>query len=160
MINISVGNLMTVLIPAIMGFAALIMGLRTTAFGSKFRNNAKETQALVLDRMVESKTTTQTHGGYSTKAHYYLVLQPNVSDLPSTVKLEVRSDDYVTAEKGEIIKIYYLPNDAKHISLQREIWGALGKALMFFSILLFVIAAIIAYSEFGYLFGGVGKFAD
>lgn len=152
MINISVGNLMTVLIPAIMGFAALIMGLRTTAFGSKFRNNAKETQALVLDRMIESKTTTQTHGGYSTKAHYYLVLQPNVSDLPPTVKVGVRSEDYVTVEKGEVITIYYLPNDTQHISLQRDIWGALGKALMGFGVLVLIIAIAIAFSEFKFLF--------
>ena len=150
-ITLPIGDIVAVAGFGILGISTMILGIRAMIFGAKFRNNARETMAFVMSRTVQGELEIREHGGYSHKARYYVTLKPDVPDLPTLVTFEVRSEDYVKIEGGEMVKIFYLPHDDKHIALDRNGWGALGKGFLFIG----ALATIVAVGYIVYRFVGM-----
>ena len=101
-----------------------IYGVWLFCFGFHFRKSAYEGVAAINKREIMERTAeNRKHGNLDMTTLYCLRLLLNgVRGLPSEAFIWVNKSEYVKALEGDLVTIYYLPDDTTHIALSRTRW--------------------------------------
>ena len=127
-----------------MSILFLILGVKNYMFGRKFMNEALETYAAV-----EKKFMRVTHKNGGSTKHYYFYLRIEESDLMGTAKIKVKSQEFYATAEGDTVRVYYLPDDIKHVARTKKFWLSESVTGFIASICFFGVFLISAYYLWG-----------